>query len=88
MAKVMTKSELVQKLVDSNPERFTRKDARTLDYKLTIEDPKTWSKPWTIEFPLKSDPKYTLFEYACHEGNYYMYNALTGSQASNEGGRK
>jgi len=61
-------------------ERFNRVDANTLDYKLTVDDPKTWTQPWTIEFPLKSEPNYVLYEYACHEGNYYMYNALKGAR--------
>jgi hypothetical protein len=61
-------------------ERFTRTAADTLQYSVTVEDPKTWTRPWTISFPLKQDSKYTLFEYACHEGNYYMYNALTGAR--------
>jgi hypothetical protein len=62
-------------------ERFTLSDANTLNYQVTIDDPKTWTKPWTIAFPLRRDSSYTLFEYACHEGNYYMYNALTGARA-------
>ena len=36
----------------------------------TIDDPKTWTRPWTIAFPLAQDPGYGMFEYACHEGNY------------------
>ncbi len=62
-------------------ERFTRTGPDTLEYRVTIEDPKTWTKPWTIQFPLKRDGEYRLYEYACHEGNYYMYNALTGARA-------
>jgi hypothetical protein len=62
-------------------ERFTRTGPETLEYRVTIEDPKTWTKPWTIQFPLKRDAEYRLYEYACHEGNYYMYNALTGARA-------
>jgi hypothetical protein len=61
-------------------ERFTRTGENTLEYRVTIEDPKTWTKPWTIQFPLKRDAEYRLYEYACHEGNYYMYNALTGAR--------
>lgn len=61
-------------------ERFTRKDANTLEYRLTIEDPKTWTKPWSISFPLRRETSYVLYEYACHEGNHYMYNALTGAR--------
>jgi hypothetical protein len=62
-------------------ERFSRADADTLNYQITIDDPKTWTKPWTISFPLKREPQYVLYEYACHEGNYYMYNALKGARA-------
>jgi hypothetical protein len=61
-------------------ERFTRLDANTLEYRLTVEDPATWTRPWTISFPLRRDASYVLYEYACHEGNYYMYNALTGAR--------
>ncbi|HTA41081.1 MAG TPA: hypothetical protein VK789_01465 [Bryobacteraceae bacterium] len=61
-------------------EKFTRLSADTLNYSVTIDDPKTWTKPWTISFPLKSEPNYVLYEYACHEGNYYMYNALKGAR--------
>ena len=61
-------------------ERFTRVGADTLNYSVTINDPKTWTQPWTISFPLKSEPDYVLYEYACHEGNYYMYNALKGAR--------
>jgi len=63
-------------------ERFTRTGPATLDYRLTIDDPKTWTAPWTILIPLKSEPNYVLFEYACHEGNYYMYNSLAGARAA------
>ena len=61
-------------------ERFTRLGPDTLEYRLTVDDPMTWTKPWTAAFPLRRDPKYVLYEYACHEGNYYMYNALTGAR--------
>jgi len=62
-------------------ERFALTDANTLEYQVTVDDPQTWTRPWTVAFPLKRDPQYHLFEYACHEGNYYMYNALTGARA-------
>jgi len=62
-------------------ERFTLTDANTLHYQLTVNDPATWTRPWTVAFPLRRDSKYTIFEYACHEGNYYMYNALAGARA-------
>src|SRR5438093_107002 len=53
-------------------EKFTLADANTLTYQLTIDDPKTWTKPWTVSFPLKRSKDYAVYEYACHEGNYYM----------------
>lgn len=68
-------------------ERFTRASADTLNYSVTVDDPKTWTKPWTISFPLKSEPGYVLYEYACHEGNYYMLNALKGARAEEKAGR-
>jgi hypothetical protein len=69
-------------------ERFTRVDAETINYELTVNDPKTWTKAWKIAFPLKHDREYTLYEYACHEGNYYMYNALAGARAAEKAGKK
>lgn len=62
-------------------EHFTRLSPDTLEYQATVYDPRTWTAPWTIAFPMKQDPKYQLYEYACHEGNYYMYDALTGARA-------
>jgi len=62
-------------------ERFTRLDARTLRYQFTIEDPTTWTRPWTAEYawPLTNEK---IYEYACHEGNYSMSNLLRGYRAS------
>jgi hypothetical protein len=62
-------------------ERFSLTDANTLNYQLTVDDPKTWTKPWTVSFPLKRSKDYAVYEYACHEGNYYMFNALSGARA-------
>jgi hypothetical protein len=49
-------------------ERFTRVDADTIDYRFTAEDPTTWTRAWTAQFPLKRTSQ-PMFEYACHEGN-------------------
>jgi len=62
-------------------ERFTPISADVLQYEVTINDPKTWTAPWKASFPLKRDPDYQIFEYACHEGNYAMRNTLSGSRA-------
>jgi hypothetical protein len=62
-------------------ERFTRTGPDTMQYEVTVTDPKTWTRPWTASFPLKRDPAYKIFEYACHEGNHAMSNILSGSRA-------
>jgi hypothetical protein len=59
-------------------ERFTRIDARTLRYEVTVDDPQTWTKPWTVAFPLEQDPTFYLFEFACHEGNYWSMRSMLG----------
>jgi hypothetical protein len=62
-------------------ERLTRTDANTIRYRITIDDPETWIAPWTMEMPLLRDDDYGLYEYACHEGNYAMFNILSGARA-------
>jgi hypothetical protein len=62
-------------------ERFTRTGPDTLQYEVTVDDPKTWARSWTAAFPLRRDPNYQIFEYACHEGNHSMSNVLSASRA-------
>jgi hypothetical protein len=62
-------------------ERFTRVDADTLEYRITVDDPRTWTRPWTVAYPMKLDNDYAMFEYACHEGNYGLSNILSGARA-------
>ena len=62
-------------------ERFTRTDEKMIRYEATVTDEKTWSAPWRVSFPLELDPSYDVHEYACHEGNYSMFNRLTGARA-------
>jgi hypothetical protein len=62
-------------------ERFTRVDADMIDYKVTVDDPKTFTAPWTVEFPIRHEPGYQIFEYACHEGNHAMHNRLSAARA-------
>jgi hypothetical protein len=59
-------------------ERFTRTDENTIQYQATINDPKTYTKPWKVSFQMKRDPDYQMVEYACHEGNYALRDILSG----------
>jgi hypothetical protein len=61
-------------------ERFTRVAQDELSYDLIVNDPKTWTKPWTVHMPYKLDAGYTIYEYACHEGNYMMLDALEAAR--------
>jgi hypothetical protein len=62
-------------------ERFIRIDTDTIDYSVTIEDPKVYTRPWTVALPLNRDDSYQMFEYSCHEGNYALPNALSFGRA-------
>ena len=61
-------------------ERFTRVDADTIEWEFTVEDPTTWTKPWTGMLPF-SKVEGPIYEYACHEGNYGMESILAGHRA-------
>jgi hypothetical protein len=61
-------------------ERFTRTDADTIIYEFTVNDPESFTKPWTVQIPMKKTTE-TLFEYACHEGNFAMEGILRGARA-------
>ena len=65
-------------------ERFTRADENTLNYEFTIDDPETFTRPFSGEMPFKGLPD-MVFEYACHEGNYAMDNVLRGARAQERG---
>jgi hypothetical protein len=62
-------------------ERFTRVSANTINYELTVDDPKTYTATWKVAFPITQEPGYQLFEYACHEGNMAMHNMLSAARA-------
>jgi hypothetical protein len=68
-------------------ERFTRRDAETLDYSVVVDDPRTWTRPWKVAFSLTRDPGYAMYEYACHEGNYAIANILRGFRAAEQAGQ-
>jgi hypothetical protein len=66
-------------------ERFTPIDAGTIEDRFTVEDPTTWTRPWTVAFPLvKSDG--SMYEYACHEANYSLRNILNIARAEESAG--
>ena len=60
-------------------ERFTRVDADTIEHHYTVNDPDTYTRPWTASVPMRrfAGP---MYEYACHEGNYGMENLLRGAR--------
>ena len=62
-------------------ERFKPVGADKIEWSMTIDDPDTWTKPWTFGMTLTADPHQPLFEYACHEGNYAMRNILSAARA-------
>jgi len=64
-------------------ERFTRVDEDTVMYKFTVDDPATWTRPWSAELPMKKTIG-PLFEHACHEGNYGLYNTLAGARVEDK----
>jgi hypothetical protein len=61
-------------------ERFTRTSPTTITYEFTVNDPSSFTKPWTGQIPMKKTPD-AIFEYACHEGNYGMHGILAGARA-------
>jgi len=62
-------------------ERYTRTSPNEIHYEVTIDDPKTFVKPFRVAFPITQEPGYRNFEYACHEGNYAMFDSLSGARA-------
>jgi hypothetical protein len=61
-------------------ERFTRVNPRQVRWTVTVEDPSTWTTPWTFALPLTVDSE-PLPAYECHEGNYAMPNILSAARA-------
>ena len=60
-------------------ERFTRVSADKILYRFTVDDPNTWTGPWSAEIPMKAT-RGPLYEYACHEGNYGLPDILRGAR--------
>ena len=72
-------------------ERISRVDADTIDYRFTVDDPTTWTRPWTAAYPMvRTDG--LIYEFACHEGNYGLRDILSGAryeeQAAADAARK
>jgi hypothetical protein len=60
-------------------ERFTRIDADTIEYRFTLDDPTTWTRPWTVAYPIVKTEG-PIYEFACHEGNYGLRDILSGAR--------
>jgi hypothetical protein len=67
-------------------ERYTRVDADTINYEVTIDDPNEYTRPWKVAMPLSRESSYQMYEYACHEGNQAVQNILNGGRAADSGG--
>ena len=62
-------------------ERFTRVDERTIEWQARVEDPNVYTQPWTVAIPLRREPDYIIYEYACHEGNHAIAGVMGGQRA-------
>jgi hypothetical protein len=61
-------------------ERFTPVSKTSLEWTVTVDDPNTWTRPWSFSLPLTVNNDEPAYEYGCHEGNYAMRNILSGSR--------
>lgn len=68
-------------------EKFTRVAEDLLIYEFTVNDPSTWTKPWTAQIPMRKSSE-LMYEYACHEGNYGMTNLLSAARSVEKRGGK
>jgi len=64
-------------------ERFTRVAPDTMNYEITLDDPTTWTKPWTATIPLRRTPE-DIYEFACHEGNPLVMQGMLGAARADE----
>jgi hypothetical protein len=65
-------------------ERFTRVDPDMIDYVVTVDDARTFERPWTFRVTLTTQPDYEVLEYSCHEGNFFVANALRAEKRYQE----
>ena len=68
-------------------ERFTRTAADRVEWTVTVDDPQTWTRPWTFSMPLTMNDEEEVAQYECHEGNHAIRNILSAERAK-ERGRK
>jgi hypothetical protein len=61
-------------------ERFTRVGPNTMRYQYTVTDPKTWTRPWSVDTTMPRIDPSMIYEFACHEQNYGLINVVTGTQ--------
>lgn len=66
-------------------ERFTRTSPTRLEWAVTVDDPATWTRPWTFSMPLTMNDGEAVLEFACHEGNYAVPHILSADRADERG---
>ncbi len=71
-------------------ERISRRDAKTLRREITFIDPKTWTRPWTVQIDMgrAPDDKHMIFDSSCHEGNYGLTSILVGARKDEQAAQK
>jgi hypothetical protein len=71
-------------------ERYTRVSPTRIDYRVTVEDPTTWARPWTFEMPWDKQPEKAnqVYESTCHEGNYGLLGMMANTRAAEARFRK
>ncbi len=68
-------------------ERFTPTGPSTIEWSIRLEDPRTWTRPWSFGMRLTKDPESQVFEYACHEGNEGLRNMLKVAREAEKSGK-
>jgi hypothetical protein len=63
-------------------ERFRRTSAERVEWSVTVDDPSTWTKPWTFAMPLTRNDEEAIELYECHEGNHAIFNILSAARAA------
>ena len=72
---------LLDRPVESSGELFYTAPDK-LEWRVTVEDASTWTRPWTFSIPLTANDREQAYEYACHEGNYGLSNILSAARAA------